>query len=132
MSFLNLILREMQRSPQRMLLMSALAGISTTAILFLINAAASSGEEGKSTVLYAVLFVVALVIFFKVQQYILVSATVEIETIIHKLRIRLMDQVRRSELLALDGIGRAAIVNAITRETQTMRQAAEMLGFVLQ
>jgi putative ATP-binding cassette transporter len=122
----------MQRSPQRMLFISALAGISTTAILFLINAAASSAEEGNSTWHYAVLFVVALVIFFKTQQYILVSATVEIEMIIHKLRIGLMDQVRRSELLALDTIGRAAIVNAITRETQMMRQAAEMLGFVLQ
>ena len=40
-----------------------------------------------------------------------------------------MDQVRRSELLPLDEIGRAEIVAAITKETATLTQATNMLAF---
>src|SRR5436190_21585583 len=40
-----------------------------------------------------------------------------------------MDQVRRSELAALEGIGRAEIVGAITRETATLAQASTMFAF---
>jgi cyclic peptide transporter len=40
-----------------------------------------------------------------------------------------MDQVRRSELLPLDEIGRTQIVSAITKETGALLQAANMLAF---
>jgi len=132
MSFLKLILRELQRSPRRLLFISGLAGISTAAILLAINAGAAKAADGKNALLPAVLFIISLVVFYKAQQYILIATTVEIETIIHKLRVRLMDQVRRSELLPLEGIGRAEIVNAITKETQTLTQAATILGFASQ
>jgi putative ATP-binding cassette transporter len=73
--------------------------------------------------------VVALLLFIKTQHYILIAATVEIEAIVHKVRVRLMDQVRHSELLPLDEIGRAEIVAAITKETGTLTQATNMLAF---
>src|SRR6266852_667141 len=60
---------------------------------------------------------------------ILAAATVEIEAIIHKLRVRLMDHVRHSELLPLDEIGRAEIVAAITKETTILTQATNMVAF---
>ena len=71
----------------------------------------------------------ALLLFIKTQHYILIATTVEIEAIIHKLRVRLMDQVRHSELLPLDAIGRAEIVAAITKETATLTQATNMIAF---
>ena len=37
--------------------------------------------------------------FIKTQIYVTITVTAEIEAIIHKLRVRLMDDVRRSELL---------------------------------
>jgi putative ATP-binding cassette transporter len=52
--------------------------------------------------------------------------------IIHRLRVRLMDYVRRSELLPLEKIGRAQIVAAITMETTTLTQAANTLAFAAQ
>src|SRR6516162_9635000 len=75
------------------------------------------------------LVIIALLLFIKTQHYILIAATVEIEAIIHKLRVRLMDQVRHSELLPLDAIGRAEIVAAITKETATLTQASNSLAF---
>jgi cyclic peptide transporter len=129
MSFFQLVRREMQGSLDRLIVMSALGGISNAAILAAINAGAQAAGNGEISVLSAALFVSALLLFIKTQHYILIAATVEIEAIIHRLRVRLMDHVRHSELLPLDEIGRAEIVAAITKETTTLTQAVNMVAF---
>ena len=129
MSFFQLVRREMQGSLNRLAVMSGLGGISNAAILAAINSGAQAAGNGEVSVSSAALFVVALLLFIKTQHYILIATTVEIEAIIHKLRVRLMDEVRHSELLPLDAIGRAAIVAAITKETTTLTQATNMVAF---
>ena len=129
MSFFQLVRREMQGSLDRLIVMSGLGGVSNAAILAAINAGAQAAEKGEISVLSAALFVSALLLFIKTQHYILIAATVEIEAIIHRLRVRLMDHVRHSELLPLDEIGRAEIVAAISKETTTLTQATNMLAF---
>ena len=129
MSFFQLVRREMQGSPNRLAIMAALGGISSASILAAINAGAQAADSGKPSLWAATLFIVALFLFIKTQNYILVSATAEIEAIVHKLRTRLMDQVRHSELLPLEGIGRAEIVAGITKETAALTQASNSLAF---
>jgi putative ATP-binding cassette transporter len=133
MSFIQLVQREMQGSLPRLLFMSALGGISTAAVLASINAGVQSVNNGHKPSLWAAtLFLVALFLFMKTQAYVTITATAEIEGIIHRLRLRIMDQIRRSELLALDGIGRARIVAAVTGDTQVLTQASNMLCFTIQ
>jgi putative ATP-binding cassette transporter len=132
MSFPALIRREMQGSLPRLLIMSGLAGASNAGILAAINAGASAAADSKPVLASGALFIICLVLFIKTQQYVLVATTIEVEAIIHRVRLRLMDHVRRSELLPLDSIGRAQIVGAITRETQTLTQAAIMFAFSAQ
>jgi putative ATP-binding cassette transporter len=43
-----------------------------------------------------------------------------------------MDQIRHSELLALEDVGRARIVAAITSDTAVLTQASNMLAFTVQ
>jgi putative ATP-binding cassette transporter len=129
MSFFQLVRREMQGSLDRLAIMSGLGGASNAAILAAINSGAQAAGNGEVSISAAAIFVVALLIFIKTQHYILIATTVEIEAIIHKLRVRLMDQVRHSELIPLDAIGRAEIVAAITKETMTLTQATNMLAF---
>ena len=129
MSFFQLVRREMQGSLDRLVVMSGLGGASNAAILAAINSGAQAAGNGELSLSSAALFVVALLLFIKTQHYILIATTVEIEAIIHKLRVRLMDHVRHSELLPLDAIGRAEIVAAITKETATLTQATNMVAF---
>jgi cyclic peptide transporter len=127
MSFLQLVRREMHGSLPKLLLMSALGGISTAAILAAIN----TGLQGPS-LWAATLFLVALFLFIKTQYYVTITTTAEIESIIHKIRVRLMDHIRRSELLSIEGIGRSSIVAAITSDTAILTQASNMLCFTVQ
>lgn len=133
MTFIELVRREMHGSLPRLVFMSGLGGISNAALLAAINSAAeSAGDSEKASLWAAGLFVVALFLFIKTQNYILITATVEIESIIHKLRVRLLDEVRHSELVAMDGIGRARIVASITSDAAVLTQAAGQVVFSLQ
>ncbi len=131
-SFYRLVRREMHGSLPRLVWMSGLGGVSAAAILASVNAGAQAAAEHLPGVMSAMLFIVSLILFIKTQHYILIATTVEIETIIHKVRLRLMNHVRQSELLPLDAIGRSEIVSAITKETGTLTQAAIVFAFAMQ
>ena len=109
-----------------------MGGVSTTALIGAINAGASAADQGEISLWAAGFFVIALLLFIQTQHYILITTTAEIGAIIHKLRVRLMDYVRRSELLPLEMIGRAEIVSAITGDTAILTQASNMLAFAVQ
>src|SRR3974390_2067502 len=132
MSFLQLVRREMHSSLPKLLLMSAIGGASTAAILAAINTGMHAGGASATNLWGVTLFIVSLFLFVKTQLYVTVTTTAEIKAIIHKIRLRLMDHVRRSELLALEDVGRARIVAAITSDTTVLTQASNMLCYTLQ
>jgi putative ATP-binding cassette transporter len=133
MSFLQLVRRQMHGSLRKLVFMSGLGGISSAAILAAINAGAQAADEGKKASLLAVmLFLIALFLFIRTQLYVTTTITGEIEAIIHRLRVQLMDQVRRSELLSLERVGRSRIITTITRDTAVLTQASNTLCYSIQ
>ena len=122
----------MQGSLGRLVFVSAMGGVSTTAIIGAINAGAQAADRGEVSLWAAGLFIIALLLFVQTQHYILITTTAEIEAIIHRVRVRLMDYVRRSELQQLESIGRAEIVSGITREAAILTQASNTLAFACQ
>ena len=112
--------------------MSVLGGVSNAAILASINAG-SQGQTNQSPSLWAsALFIISLLLFVKAQHYVNVTCTVEIEAIIHRLRMRLIDAVRRSELMSVDAIGRSRVVGTITSDTAILKQASRILIYSVQ
>jgi len=133
MSFFQLVRREMHGSLPKLVFMSGIGGVSNASILAAINSGVQDTGSGQKPGLWAAsLFLIALFLFMKSQQYVTITATAEIEAIIHTLRVRLMDMIRRSELLALERIGRSRIVAAVTSDTAVLTQASNMLCFTVQ
>src|ERR1700691_6583566 len=133
MSFIQLVRREMHGSMPKLLLMSGLGGVSNASILAAINSGVQDAGNGQKPGLWAAaLFLVALFLFMKTQEFVTITATAEIEAIIHKLRARLMDMIRRSELLELERVGRARIVASVTSDTAVLTQASNMLCFTVE
>jgi cyclic peptide transporter len=123
----------MHSSLARLTIMSCIGGVSIAAILAAINAGLQSADnENKISLWAAALFVVALFLFIRAQYYVTITTTAEIEAIVHRLRMRVMDHIRRSELLAMEGIGRSRIVAAITSDTAILTQASNMLAVTFQ
>jgi len=133
MSFLQLVRREMRGSLRKLLFMAAIGGISSAAVLTAINAGAQAASESVNSSLWAIaLFLVALTLFVWSQPYVTTTISAEIEAIIHKLRVRLMDAVRRSELLSIDDIGRSRIVAGINADSGVLTQASNTLVYSMQ
>jgi putative pyoverdin transport system ATP-binding/permease protein len=133
MSFLQLVRRETKSSLRKLVFMSSLSGISNATILAAINQGAHYADESKKASVWAAsLFIISLFLFIKTQAYVTTTITAEIEAIIHRLRVRLMDQVRFSELLKIEQIGRARIVAAITSDAAVLTQASNMLCYSMQ
>src|SRR6201997_2571485 len=133
MSFLQLVRGERHGSMRKLSVMSSVGGISNASILAAINAGMQDTSTGQKPGLWAAsLFLVALFLFMKSQEFVTITATAEIEAIIHKLRVRIMDMIRRSELLEVEKIGRSRIVAAVTSDTAVLTQASNMLCFTIQ
>ena len=132
MSFFRLVGREIQGSVPRLAFMSVLGGVSNAAILATINAGGEGAHAGRTSIWSALLFILSLVLFIKTQSYVMITTTAEVERILHQIRVRLMDYVRRSELLQLESVGRSSIVVVITADTNTLTQASNMLAFAAQ
>jgi putative ATP-binding cassette transporter len=132
MSFFQLVRREMHGSIPRLAFMSLLSGVSNAAILASINAGSQVQSNHSAGLWASALFIVSLLLFVKTQHYVNVTWAVEIEAIIHRLRVRLMEDVRRSELMSIEKIGRSRIVGTITSDTTLLKQASRILIFSVQ
>ena len=130
---MQLVRREIRGSLPKLIFMAGLSGICDAAILAAVNTGASAvGKSDGLSHWAAAIFVVSLLLSINTQQYIMITTTAEIEAIVHQLRLRLMDQIRRSELLAIEKIGRATIVAAITSDTAVLAQSSRTLSFAIQ
>ena len=85
----------------RLIIMSGLGGVSNATILSAINAGAQAAADSKSDITWALLFLISLLLHQDPDLH-FDQSTVEIEAIIHKLRIRLMDHVGVRSLLPLE------------------------------
>lgn len=127
MSLLSLIRAEGSLQPARIATMSALAGLSSAGVLAIINAAADSVEHHRPTTTFFFLFLGVVCVYVVSKRFIMLTAIRETEQIVHRIRIRIMDKVIRSDLLAIDQVGRSNIMAAAGKETQTISQASFFL-----
>jgi putative pyoverdin transport system ATP-binding/permease protein len=133
MSFLQLIRREIHGSLLKLVCMSGVGGLSNAAMLAAINAATEAvARTERPSLRVVIIFLVSLFLFIKTQLYVTITTSAEIEAIIHRIRLRLMDQIRCSELASIENIGRSNIVAAITSDTAVLTQTSIMLSSALQ
>src|SRR4051812_13037553 len=101
MRLFALLRRESPISIGRIAAMAALSGIVNAALLGVINAAAGSPERQTSTK-YLVVFCVIILLFIVAQQYILQTSTLLVETVLNRVRQRIVEQIREADLGPLE------------------------------
>lgn len=127
MSLAALIREEGSIQPARVATMSAVAGLSSAGVLAVINAAAEKVSKHESIIPYFFAFLAIVLIYVVSKRFIQLTSIRETEQIIHRIRVRIVDKVMKSDLVALERIGRNNIFASAGKETQTISQAAFML-----
>jgi putative pyoverdin transport system ATP-binding/permease protein len=124
--------REATLAPRKVLTVAATAGLGNAMILAIINAAAEHAEQSQTRPMYAVFFVVTMIVYVIAQRWILIQAAEQIEAIIHKVRMRIVRQLQHCELLDVEHLGHGVIYSGIARHMQTLSQSASTLTIALQ
>jgi putative ATP-binding cassette transporter len=105
----------------------ALSGLANAVLLAIINAAAENASNEAANGRYLWLFTVVIIAFILTQRYILMTSVLEVERILHRIRVSVSDRIRRASLFGLERIGRSEIYGSVNRETVTISQAAATL-----
>jgi len=120
-------------SLRRMVLMALVAGLSNALVLALINSAADRGAiRNGANLRLAVIFAIVVVLYTLSQRFLMFTAAREVEGLIHRIRVRLIEAVRHSELADVDRIGGTRIFNAASKEIQALAQSSATLATAVQ
>ena len=132
MELIALLRRETTGNLRSLVVMNLISAITTAVMLAVINAAAEAASKSENTDQLLLIFLVTMFLFALSHNYVLLTSSQDIEYLIHRMRIRLFDAVRRTDLPTLEQIGRSALHSALTQDTQTLARTLPLLAVGMQ
>ncbi len=132
MKFLYFLKRESDTPLLKLIILTALSGLSSAGVLAVINLAAKNVSKTEINISLILIFASTVGIFIVSQKFILTTGISIIEEILGKIRLRLSDKIRRTDLLNIEQIGKAEIYNRLTQECTLISQMAPYVITALQ
>lgn len=132
MKLLDLLRKESDVSVGRLLFISVVSGAANAMLLVIVNSVLENREAVANSFRLLFLFVVFLIVFSLTRKHLLTTVTQEIEQILHRVRTRITDKIRRADLLRLEKLGRAEIYASVQRETLSISSIGKPLVTVFQ
>jgi putative pyoverdin transport system ATP-binding/permease protein len=132
MRIFHTVLREIPENLKPLAWMNIISALSVVLIVGLVSAAVQEAAKGQISARLLIMFAISVILFHITQNYTLVKASQDTERLIHKLRIRVFDLVRRTDLVTVDQIGHKSLQGVLTQDTQVLAQVLPMLVIGLQ
>jgi putative ATP-binding cassette transporter len=128
MTLLDLLHRADRRELVIIAALCAVAGVANALLLVIIVAIAGFVAEGRHPgVTEGLFFVGVFAVCFQCDRLAVLRANVVIEKLLAQLRLDIADRLRRSELLAVDKVGRGALYAIVTQETNHLSITCPMM-----
>ncbi|MCF7971291.1 MAG: cyclic peptide export ABC transporter [Methylococcaceae bacterium] len=128
MKLLDFFYQESNAPKAQILFLAIVSGIANGVLLMVINNAAESVNKGEEIqVQYFILFIVDLLLYFYTKKYSLTQATIAAEEAIERVRIRVADKLRHTELGFIESSGHSEIFTRITQDTSLISESATVL-----
>jgi putative pyoverdin transport system ATP-binding/permease protein len=124
MKLLHLIRKESSVNFRSLLILTVVSGLAQGVLLSIINNAAAAASFDRVNFRYLCLFGIAIATFIITKQRVLSRSFVMTEEVIARLRIRISDKLRRSNLAVVERIGKPRIEGRLTQDTLTISQSA--------
>ncbi|SFB79619.1 cyclic peptide export ABC transporter [Pseudoalteromonas denitrificans] len=130
MNVFELVNRELRIDKKKFFTLACISGLANAAVLAVINTSAQHVSDKEDTLYYLAIFVVIVAIYVVAQKQLMFAATAHVEQAINNLRLKLVEDIRRSELSTIEKIGKEEIYTIISKELQTMSQASTLFVIV--
>ncbi len=127
MNLLKLYKRESNVSGKSVMFMAIISGIAQGLLLGIITTAAATASYESLNFRFFLLFIIAFAIVIIGKRFALKRATAIAEGIIKRVRVRISDKIRNSELLFLENTGKAEIYTRITYNTNLISESAVLI-----
>jgi len=119
---------------RRLLLSAALSALSSTVVLAIVNKAAQEIAEKKADVVnlwMAALFVAGVLLYTAAESWMVARMGADVEEAIDRLRLRLLDRLRRADLWKLERFGETPLFESITQSCQIISMNSQFLALTL-
>jgi putative ATP-binding cassette transporter len=103
--------------------MGILSGIANSLVLGVINQGAQKVSNHEEVTQLFFIFLIAVVLFIYTRKYSLSQATIMVEQAIRRVRVRITDKIRRTELSFIEKNDRAQIYTYLTQDTNLISQS---------
>jgi len=103
------------------------AGLTNAGLLAIINAAAENARNEAANGRLLLMFGVTIGLYIYCQRFILFASITEVERLLGGIRIQVADRIRKADLAAIEHLGRSDIYGIVSRELQSVSQAAGTL-----
>jgi putative ATP-binding cassette transporter len=127
MKLLKFFNNESDAPKAQIMLMAVISGLANGMLLIAINVAAEQVSDQSTEARFFLLFLIAFTLFVYTQRYSLYQATIAVEEVIRKIRVRIADKIRRSELRFIEETGSASLYAPLTKDTNLISQMAIVL-----
>jgi putative pyoverdin transport system ATP-binding/permease protein len=132
MNVIEFVKKESTKPLRSTIVMATVAGLANAMVLTIINSASKKISADEASTQQLIMFVIVIVLYVFAQKVNMANGMAFIEDIIHNIRTRLADKVRRTDLLMLEQIGEAEIYNRLTHEANAISQFALPIIIALQ
>jgi len=126
-NLLNFINQESEHPKLRIAMFAGIAGIASSLLLATINTAAHVVADDEFQIQYFFIYLICLILFVYAKRYTLSEAIVAIEGMVRRVRMRIADKIRHTELCYVEETGYSEIYNRLSQDTITVSQSATML-----
>ncbi len=123
MNLLTLYQRESETSVLPILTMGFISGIAQASLLAIITVAADTASYENLNFRYLCLFAIAFVVMYITKRYALKQANVIAEEIIKKVRVRIVDKIRNTDLIFLERLGKGHLYNRLTNDSNLISES---------
>lgn len=131
MPSLDLIRRHLKTPTHIFIVLALLSGVSNVLVMTLINSSAGI-DKAALDIRTIAMFVLVIGIYVISQRGLMRITATEVESMIHDLRMALVNNISQAELFPLEQIGRSEILTGMIRDTQTLSQASNTLVIAVQ
>jgi putative pyoverdin transport system ATP-binding/permease protein len=124
MNLLEFIGNESGTSKSQIISMALLSGFANGLLLAIINFASDLVSNHELQLQYFLIYLMAFGLYVYTQKYAFSQATSTVEGIIHKMRLRMTDKLRRTELHFIENTKRGEIYIRLTQDSNLISQSA--------
>jgi cyclic peptide transporter len=127
MELIRFVSRESVKALQVIVLMSCVAGISNSALVALINAGAAAANKSTTATRDFFLFLVALGLLAYTSVNAATRGRTLMESAVSKLRLRIFDKIRRSELATVESLRQNEVIAKTSKNVGQVLNATDVL-----